>query len=141
MLKTSTVFKAESSPYERKSNFIRTADFRHHSARRKYHQHHLDGWRSAIVRFMGHFLQHTVKLWNDTIGGISNGLEQDGLREKSVLFSERPATHSWRLSGCGCPRMSGSKRAIRKGFLTSFNCTASRSGYLKPIRDKRAPVR
>lgn len=45
---------------------IPAAEFHHRTTRHKlkFHQHHLDSWKSTTVRFSRHFLPRTVTLWN-----------------------------------------------------------------------------
>ncbi|GBP28628.1 hypothetical protein EVAR_85827_1 [Eumeta japonica] len=59
------VEQLESSESSKLFDLMSAANFRHHSDRRKHHQHRLDGWRSTTVVFMSNFLSRTTGLWNN----------------------------------------------------------------------------
>ncbi|GBP98185.1 hypothetical protein EVAR_69860_1 [Eumeta japonica] len=76
----------EGSPLNSSSTLFIFADFRHHSARRKYHQQRFDGGRSTAVRFVRSFLPCTMKLCNYLLLAVFPIDYDMGVFKKSSYF-------------------------------------------------------
>ncbi|GBP47726.1 hypothetical protein EVAR_14257_1 [Eumeta japonica] len=88
-------------------NFIPVSDYRHRSARRKYHRYHIGGWRSTTVRFIRNFLPHAVWLCDDILSAVFPTNFDKGISKNkaySYLKGQQPTKSPLRLrvflSGC-----------------------------------------